>query len=297
MRQKQLSPMRTANLIDPKYHYALAQVFSPSLLKKIHDPAAENNIRDMLHHCGLYTGDKWNFMMGLEATYNYLKENYRCEYVYKNEIANQLLLRFHNDNSATLLKEVASDCSIADIIIINGNTVAYEIKTELDSFERLPSQLESYQMLYDELYIVTHPGVIDALSKKIDEAIGIIVLSNDGKLQTVRKAGSCSHKFNPFKAVFTLRQSELVVAYEKHVGKFPEMGTALIYDFCYQWYVKLDKEDSHLIFYEALKSRKPSAHQFELISNCNPSLKMLFLGKELSKKYCNSTINRLGIFV
>lgn len=284
--------------IDPQYNYALSQVFSPSLLKNINNSQHENNIRKLLLNCGLYSkSEKWDFVEGLGIIYNYLKENYRCEYVYKNEIAIQLLLKFHSDNSATLLKEVSSDGSIADIVIINGNTVAYEIKTELDSFDRLPTQIDSYEALYDFLYIVTHPDAIDRLVKKIDATVGIIILEKNHTLRIEREAAPLTHKFTPAKAVLTLRQSELVHAYEKYVGSLPKMGTALIYEFCYHWFMTLQKTDAHIIFNEALKSRKPSPYQFNLIRNCHPSLKMLFLGRELSNRYCASTCDKIGIFI
>ena len=286
------------NQINSQFNFALSQVFSPSLLKRIEDPAHEENLRLLLQHCSLYpVHEKWDFVKGLELTYDYLKQNYRCEYVYMNEIANQLLLKFHSDNSATLLKELPSECSIADIVIVNAKTVAYEIKTELDSFDRLTGQLESYQMLYDNVYVVTYPNAVAALAAKVIDGIGIIVLQEDGVLNTIRTAVSCTDKFEPSKAILTLRQKELVEAYEKYQGKFPPMGTALIYNFCYEWFMKLKKDDARIIFAAALKSRKPTKHQFELISNCSPSLKMLFLGRDLSKKNCTLIKNRMGIFV
>jgi hypothetical protein len=279
------------------YHYALSQIFSPSLLKKLHNSSEEENIKTLLKDCHIYPDNQdWNLIKALEFTYNYLKLNYRCEYIYKNEIANQLLLKYHNDNSATLLKEVNSNTSIADIVIINGNTTAYEIKTELDSFDRLLGQIDSYKTLYDCVYVVTHEGAVKNLRNKLDESVGIIVLDNKGKLKEEHKASDNSYIFDSTKAALTLRQSELVSAYKKYVGELPIMGTALIHSFCYQWFIKLDKEDAHAVFYEALKSRKPSSYQFELIKQCSPALKMLFLGKDLSKKYCTTTRNILSTF-
>jgi hypothetical protein len=284
--------------IDPCYNYALSQVFGASLLKRLDDEAHEEGIRSLLENCGLYPAtETWDFVRGLGMTYQHLRVNYRCEYVYKNEIANQLLLRYHSDNSATLLREVASDRSIADIVIINGKTVAYEIKTELDNFDRLLGQLDSYQALYECLYIVTHPGAVDTIRSKVDASIGIIVLNESAELVTIRDASSTAHLFDPAKAVLTLRQAELVAAHQKWVGKIPKMGTALIYTFCHEWYLKLDIEDARIVFAEALKSRRPADHQFNLIMNCDESLRMTFLGRELSKRYCTTARERLGIFV
>lgn len=287
----------TQSITDPCYNYALSQVFSPTLVKRIDDEVHEESIKSLLQFSGLYPVDtEWELRRGLGIAYQYLRHNYRCEYVYKNEIANQLLLRFHNDNSATLLREVTSDRSIADIVIINGQTVAYEIKTELDNFDRLAGQLSSYQSLYDCLYIVTHAGAVEAIRGIADATVGIIVLDANAQLETVRLATPTTNLFNPGKAVITLRQAELVAAYEKWVGKMPKMGTALIYEFCHEWYLSLAVEDAHIVFAEALKSRKPAPHQFSLILDCDPSMRMLFLGRDLSKKYCVTAREKLGIF-
>lgn len=291
------SMLPTQPITDPCYNYALSQVFSPSLVKRIDDEAHEESIKTLLQHSGLYPADEqWDLVRGLGLAYQYLRGNYRCEYVYKNEIANQLLIRYHSDNSATLLREVASDRSIADIVIINGQTAAYEIKTELDNFDRLAGQIGSYQSLYDCLYIVTHHGAVDAICRKVDNTVGIIVLNENAQLDTIRPATPTAHLFDPTKAVITLRQSELVAAYEKWVGKMPVMGSGLVYTFCHEWYLSLEKEEAHIIFAESLKSRKPAPHQFNLILNCDSSLRMLFLGKELSKRYCSTARERLGIF-
>jgi len=282
---------------DRSINYAISQLFAPSLQRKINNSSEEKNIRKFLESCHLYSREeKWDFIKGLETAYNYLKYNYRCEYVYKNEIANQLLLKFHSDNSATLLKEVNSNSCIADIVIINGKTVAYEIKTELDSFNRLPNQINKYQTLYDLLYIVTYPKAAKMLLEKLDKKIGILVLDTDGIIKTEREASDNYKIFDSGQAVFTLRQSELVKAYENYVGKLPSMGTALIHTFCYDWYLKLDHKDAHSIFAESLKSRKPAPHQFDLIKQCPPSLRMLFLGQEISKKNCTLLVNKLCIF-
>ncbi|WP_316819462.1 sce7726 family protein [Pedobacter gandavensis] len=283
--------------LGSSYNYALSQIFSTSLSSKIHSCNDEQKIRSLMTDCDLYpANEEWDLIKGLEIAYNYLKKYYRCEYIYKNEIANQILLQFHNDNSATLLREVSSDASIADIVIINGNTTAYEIKTELDSFERLSNQMNSYKSIYDQLYIVTHPGALKNVNNRIHGDVGIIIFDHDGILKLERQAQVQKNEFNPRKAVLTLRQSELMSAYQQYVGKLPKMGTALIYNFCYQWYVGLDSVDAHIIFAQALKSRRPSAHQFELIKKCIPALKMIFLSKEYSKKYCLTTMDKLCIF-
>ena len=282
--------------VDPKFRYPVSQIFSPTLLNKFNESKYEISVKKLLLAAKIYSSEvKWNFIEGLSSAYTYLKSEYRCEYVYMNEIANQLLLKFHDDNSATFLKELFSDKSIADIVIINGNTVAYEIKTELDNFERLAGQIDSYLNLYDKTYLVTHKEALKPTLLRIPGEIGVIIFEEDGKLTTVKEAACCVNRFDPKKAVFTLRQSELNKAYKKYEGCLPVMGTAVVHSYLIEWFTGLDQGSAHTIFAESLKSRKPSDLQFDLIKSSPFGLKLLFLGKNLSKKDCNITMERIGI--
>src|SRR5258705_3315018 len=87
----------------------------------------------------------------IESAYAYISRNYRNEYVYKNTIANNILLGRHSLNTATMLNEFKVASSIADIVIINGTSTVYEIKTELDSPEKLNKQIENYKKVFDKV--------------------------------------------------------------------------------------------------------------------------------------------------
>lgn len=282
--------------IDPGFNYALSQVFGASLLKRLNDQGYEIKLRELLQRCGLHSAQQeWNLAASLDKVYDHLKVNYRCEYVYKNEIARQLLLKKHPDKSATLLREVTSDKAIADIVIINGNTVAYEIKTELDNFDRLNNQLESYSKLYDQVFVVTHQGAIQAMKERLLPFVGIMVLDEYTQLREERSAESIAHLFDASRAVLTLRQSELVAAWEEKCGALPPMGTASIFGFCREWYEQLDYEEARLVFYKALKYRYPAQHQHELLLDSIESIKMLILGRDLPKRLCNTVRERLSL--
>jgi hypothetical protein len=281
--------------IDPGFNLAISQLFSASLLKRLEDEQHECKIRSLLIRSGLYTVEQpWCLAHALECAYDYLRGNYRCEYVYKNEIARQLLLRNHSDKSATLLREVASDKAIADIVIVNGKTVAYEIKTELDNFDRLTHQLESYRILYDQVYVVTHVNAIAALSKRIPDFVGIYILDDQAQLCRYRLAQCLSNQFEPTKASVIMRQAELVEAYENCVGKLPLLGSAAIFGFCRAWFEALPQTKARELFYYALKSRYPAQHQHDSLLTSIESIKMLLLGRDLTKRLCTTVSERLG---
>ena len=64
-------------------------------------------------------------------------KDYRHEFIYKSVIAHKILLGRHSLNTAVLLNEFrVGDCK-ADVVVINGTSNVYEIKSERDSLCRL----------------------------------------------------------------------------------------------------------------------------------------------------------------
>ena len=68
---------------------------------------------------------------------------------------NKLLLGRHSINTTTALTQIPINKSKADFILINGKAVVYEIKTELDNFERLKNQINDYYKAFSHVCVVT----------------------------------------------------------------------------------------------------------------------------------------------
>jgi hypothetical protein len=103
-----------------------------------------------------------------DIVYEYISDKYACEYVYKNEaLMFEIISGRHNDD-AKLLSEVAVGKSKADIVVINGTTTVYEIKTELDNVMRLESQLDDYLMVFDRVNILTCQNKLSSIEKILE---------------------------------------------------------------------------------------------------------------------------------
>lgn len=75
----------------------------------------------------------------IRGAYAAISKDYRCEYVYKNELVN-LLLRRYGTRSTVYFSEFRVGSSIADMVMFNGESKVFEIKTEYDSPRRLDRQ-------------------------------------------------------------------------------------------------------------------------------------------------------------
>ena len=126
---------------------ALNRVFIQSTFKELLTEPSET--------CPYYTvirriinnpADKRNGQI-LSEFYSFISKNHRNEYYYKNTLLNKLLLGVHKPTTTVALTEIPIAKSKADFILINGKAVVYEIKTALDTFERLETQLNHWKAL------------------------------------------------------------------------------------------------------------------------------------------------------
>lgn len=199
---------------------------------------------------GLKTvGDFYKYM------YNALMLNYRNEYVYKNHIINKILLGRHNLNTTTALSEFRIGKSIADLVLLNGTSKVYEIKTELDTQYRLEKQLYDYKKVFEQIYIVTHISLADKFSKLTDDRVGVLALTETKTLSVFREAKRCIDSFDSNAMIKCLRKQEYTKIIKQYYGEVPITSQVNYYSVCKEWFAKIPMEILHRMVMGALKQR------------------------------------------
>lgn len=190
--------------------------------------------------------------------YKELKVNYRNEYYYKNTLLNKLLLGVHSVNTTTALTEVPVAKSKADFVLINGKAVVYEIKTELDNFERLENQINDYYKAFDHVAVVTCKENLKMLEKKLEnmeKPVGIYILQKKGTLTLVKKPGKY-RKDLEFEVLFKLlRKYEYENIILDSIGKLPEVSEFKYYSECKRLFYTLPLDDAYSEVLIQLKKR------------------------------------------
>lgn len=128
--------------------------------------------------------------MALEKGFTELARHYRVEYVYKNIIASSIIFGRHSPATASAVLEIAAGDSIADIVVLNGVSTAYEIKTDLDQFSRLPRQLEDYSKCFDRVVVVTSRDRAEAALELVPSPHGVVGVDRRGRMRTYREAST-----------------------------------------------------------------------------------------------------------
>lgn len=80
-------------------------------------------------------------------------------------------------SSTVTVFELNTGSSRADICMLNGKSMVFEIKTEYDTFARLDGQLNDYKKAYEYLNLIIPTNKLDEALKSVDDNVGIIVYS------------------------------------------------------------------------------------------------------------------------
>lgn len=192
----------------------------------------------------------------ISEIYEIMTHSYRNEYVYKNTLLNKLLISKHSLKTTTALTEIPINKSKADFVLINGKAVVYEIKTELDSFDRLESQLSDYYKAFDHVCVVTCEDNFKKLEERLNGSpIGIYVLTKRNAISRRKEPIGDNTGLDPNIIFKILRKREFENIIKTHYGKLPEVSQARYYAECYKLFKAIDIEVSYQDFLKELKQR------------------------------------------
>ncbi|RTY89318.1 sce7726 family protein [Flavobacterium sp. GT3R68] len=193
----------------------------------------------------------------IRFVYKEMSKQYRNEYVYKNTFINELLINSYGVKDTVAINEFRVGDSIADIVLFNGTSKAFEIKTELDSNKRLIGQLSDYSKIFKESYIVTHDALIDKYLKE-DDSVGLIALSSNSKSlkMTEIRPAKINLEINPESIIRSIRTNEYKAIVNQYYGGLPKMNSFNMFDICSDLIKQIPTEDLNILFIEQLKKRK-----------------------------------------
>ena len=127
----------------------------------------------------------------ISEIYCQLGHSYRNEYYYTNTLLNKLLVGIHNVNTTTALSQVRIAKHIADFVMINGEGCVYEIKSDLDNFDRLSDQIYDYFKAFSKVSVLASQHERDKVEILLDRMgdMGTAVSEIGGKPAYIALAG------------------------------------------------------------------------------------------------------------
>lgn len=150
----------------------------------------------------------------------------------RSSLYDYLVKKFNYDKTTKIVHElnVCYGSARADVAAINGSLYGYEIKSDRDTLERLPQQVEFYSKVFDYINLVCSENFISEAEKIIPDWWGIFVASPDTvgsvTIDTYRTA-SCNMNIDAFSLAQFLWKDEVIqllneLGADKKINRLPK---------------------------------------------------------------------------
>ncbi|MGY0372310.1 sce7726 family protein [Clostridium sp. JNZ J1-5] len=105
-----------------------------------------------------------------------------------------------------------------DIAVINGLFHGYEIKSDMDTLQRLPRQSEYYSKVFDEMILITTEKYINEVEKIIPSWWGIKYCDKNGELK-IKRNGQYNSNVDSYSRLTLLWKEELIELLSRYSDK------------------------------------------------------------------------------
>ena len=283
--------------IDDKYLPSLGRMFSPLVMDHIALKGRSGYLSEVCSNSRLIEQIDPSMPLAqfFDLIYMILFRSYRNEYIYKNAIANKILLGRHSLNTSHMLTEFRVGNCKADVVVVNGTSAVYEIKSELDSFARLENQVTNYLKIFDYINVITSASQVNKLKSILPDKAGILLLTNRNTISTIRESKSNRKNTNQSILFDSLRKNEYVKAIKEYFGIVPDVPNTQIYKECKELFSKIPAELAHDLTINILRRRRntrvlkafieeaPASLSAYAMSICSQKVKMQALMSRFSK--------------
>lgn len=222
----------------------------------------------------------------IEEIYNFLSKKYRNEYFYKNTLLTKLLLHRHSLNTTVALTQIPIGKSKADFVLINGKATVYEIKSELDNYTRLASQLSDYFKAFSTVCVVVPECEFDKMYDMLSNSpVGISCLtrrntfSKNKNKEPVDFFSNLEHR-SIFRILHKAEYEEIV---KNYFGEIPVSSQVEHYKTCLSRFSAIPLFEAYKLAITTIKKRnKRAPHQMEYIPNSLNSI-LYFLNPSMTE--------------
>ena len=213
--------------------------------------------------------------------YKHLLKNYRNEYVFKNSLIN-MLIKEYGTNHSVIFNEFSVGNSIADLVMFNGVSRAYEIKTELDTNKRLETQMADYKKVFQRCFVVVYNNCIEKYINT-DDDIGVISMYiNRGNIKFEEvKTPKKNHKIDPHVLIRCLRSYEYKELVKRYYGELPKMNDFTAFSICEKLMTAIPSEVLNCLFIDLMKERNTN---MSLLKKFDKHLRQIGLSMHFTDK-------------
>ncbi|WP_084637475.1 sce7726 family protein [Paludibacterium yongneupense] len=267
---------------------ALSRLFSASVLREMAKKGNSPLFARLLVDTGLLTRQAQTAMQTVSAAFeaafadlNQLGK--RDEYVYRAALTHKILLGIHSLNTASMLTEFRVGNSKADVVILNGTSTVYEIKSERDSLARLENQIFNYRKVFAKIYVIAAESHVQDIINCTSSDIGVMSLGCRNRISTKREATEQINSICPVTIFESLRSTEASMILRNLGIDVPDVPNTMLYSVMRECFSRLAPEDVHQQMVQTLKKTRKLVSLSSLVDKMPKSLQPAVLTTQLRR--------------
>jgi len=184
------------------------------------------------------------------------KKNHRHEYIYKTAIAHKILFGIHSLRTAAMLSEFRVGSCKADVVILNGTSTVYEIKSERDNLDRLQNQIETYRKAFAKVNVITGEKHLKSVNQCVPSDVGLLLLTDRYQISTVRESINDPSRVSPDVIFDSLQLSEAIRILESFDVSIPKLPNTQMCNAIRKQFIKLEPDQAHAGMVQVLKESR-----------------------------------------
>jgi hypothetical protein len=204
----------------------------------------------------LFYKNEHSYLSYLKFVYRILGKFYPNEYVYKNEFITKWLMQEIGLENSIVFSEFRLGKAVADLVMFNGVSKVFEIKTLLDKETRLNNQLEQYYRLFNEVYLIV-PEQKSHLYLKRDITTGVIAYDHSNtSFSLLRQAITQSSNIEIDILMEVLHTHEYLNIVEAYFGYKPKFNDFTKFSICRDLISNIPRDTLSKMFVTQMKTRR-----------------------------------------
>lgn len=180
-------------------------------------------------------------------------------------------------------------------MVLNGTSTVYEVKTDLDQFSRLGSQVSDYSTRSEFVNVVTSPDRARAALLAAPDHVGVLALGRRGSLSVVRAARSNMGRVTSRSLFTMLRTDEAVAILRDATGYEVDVAPGMLWKRAQDLFAVLPVDLAHAGVVKYMRQRSRAMVETLTRPAFPVSLRALAFGVNLSAVAQRRLLRRLGM--
>lgn len=265
----------------------IASLFSPRMTREVGNTCDYQPMQNILNTAGLTSIE--------DAFRKLARPGNRNDYVFRAAILQKEIIGRHKMSTSAILNEFRVNNSRVDLGIAHRNLTAFEIKSDLDSFKRLETQLLDYSKFFRECFVVVSDQRVRQLKGVLPDWCGVYVLTKRFTLVQERPAKDLLEFNDPAVLCNCLRIDEVQQVLRTIDGYFPELPNAVRRSYAVNRFAEIGAQTlSDFVKRTLIASRKSSKNAIKNISDLPMPLRATVLSSKLSRDQQDNYFATIG---